>query len=188
MKSIATIFISMLALGMTFISCDGNDYPIPIKIPIATSDTQPPATIIEVVWLYDKTSKTVDGITSPEVYFDNSLCGTSNNIQISASGIIKTEIYYFYASYDYINNNNGFDNGCVAAPTSGTWSLVEGKYKIPIVAAYTINDGKIEMKTDFFDVVSVTSTVLKLKSYPKIEEGKTTVTTITFINNNGWAY
>jgi hypothetical protein len=188
MKSSATLLVSMLAFAMIFISCDDNDYPIPIKIPVATSDTQPPATIIDVVWFYDKTSKTIDGVTSPEVFFDNSQCGSFNNIKISESGNIKTEIYYFYASDDYINNNNGFDNGCVGAPTNETWSLLEGKYRIPIVATYRVNDGKIEMKTDIFDVVSVSSTVLKLKSYPKIEEGKTTVINITFINNNEWGY
>lgn len=182
MKTTATLILSMLALGMTFISCDDNNYPIPIQIPNATPGavSNPPAATLIGIWFYDKTSKSIDGQTSPEVYFDNSFCGSSNNIKISESGIIETEIYYFYASFDYLNNNNGFDNGCVTAPTKGTWSVNEGSYKIPIVASYKVNDGKIEMKTDFFDVVSISDTTLKLRSNPKNEDGKTIVTNITF--------
>ncbi|MNR65184.1 hypothetical protein D3C85_1881130 [compost metagenome] len=58
--------------------------------------------------------------------------------------------------------------------------MSEGRYEIPIVAGYKINEGKMEMLTDFFELVSVSSEMLKVKSYPKTEGGKTTVTNITF--------
>lgn len=178
MKITATLLFSILVLGMTFISCDSDsiDSPVPIVTPVPTPTPTP--FITERLWYYDKISKTIDGITSPEVYF-NSKCGGWDSILISKSGSINSYILLFDPlAYNYDTGGYG---ACVDGYAEGTWSVDDGRYKIPIVVGYKINDGIIEMDTDFFELESAAGTVLKLKSYPKNEEGKTTVTNITFV-------
>lgn len=80
--------------------------------------------------------------------------------------------------------------GCLGGYDAGTWFSHQGSYTIPILVGYNLSNLRMEMITDLFELVSVSSILLKLKSYPKNEEGKTIVKNITFITSGGgyWDY
>lgn len=201
MKTTTTLLVYALILGITFGSCD-NDYdfdnPTPVATPTQTSPQTPTpnttpsptstststsnTTPIDGFWRYDKMSSTIDGVTSPEVDFNFN--GDSKCSKYSIIAIEPGTIHYNIARYGILYDDK---MDCVSEYNVGTWTLHEDKYTIPIVVGYKMNDVKMEMITDFFELVSVSSTELKVKSYPKSEEGKITVTNITFINDGpGW--
>ena len=180
MKTTITLFIYALVLALSFGSCDNNDdYSVPIAIPTPTPTPTPNPTStpdkIEGEWSYYEMNKTVNGVTSPEEIFNTILlgCGIYDYIDIG-SGIIRIGVY------------NPVVNGCDVTYFQETWTLLEDRYRIPIVVGYKIINGKTELVTDFFELVSISDTELKLTSYPKTEGDKIIV--INIILTKGWDY
>src|SRR5688572_27208136 len=136
MKKVSILFVSALALGMTFTSCNKDD------------DNAAATPSLEGKWNFNKMSVTHDGVTSPEMDYEDNMPGCSKDfIELKAGGI--------YNEGDYV------DDACTLEQYTGTWAKNNNTVSVN-------TDGE----TDEFEIVSVTNTDLKVKS-TFTEEGMT---------------
>jgi hypothetical protein len=143
MKKISVLFISALTLAFAFSSCcDDEDSPV--------------STSIKGKWNFDKMSLTINGVTSPELNYDDNEPGCSKDYIEFASGAVFSEGDY-----------SGLD--CLLDITTGIW------YKNGNVVTIT-SEGVIIP----FEVVSLTSTMLKVK-YSETQDGTAVIVNLTFI-------
>ncbi|WP_269240074.1 lipocalin family protein [Flavobacterium limnophilum] len=143
MKKISVLIISALTLVFAFSSCcDDEDSPIPVSI--------------KGKWNFDKMSLTVNGVTSPELDYDDNEPGCSKD-------------YIEFAPTAVFNEGDYSGSDCLLDITTGTW------YKNGNVVTIT-SDGVIIP----FEVVSLTSTTLKVK-YSEIQDGTTAIVNMTFV-------
>ncbi|ESU28661.1 hypothetical protein FLJC2902T_12520 [Flavobacterium limnosediminis JC2902] len=99
MKKVSILFVSALALGMTFTSCNKDD----------GDNSSAPVASVEGKWNFNKFSVTQNGVTSPEDNYPNNQEGCSKDfIELKADGI--------YNEGDYV------DSACTLEQTPGTWT------------------------------------------------------------------
>lgn len=97
MKKINVLFVSALALGITFASCSSDDSPTPTSASV------------EGKWIYNKTAYTYLGVVNPEEnYAGNELGCVKDYIEFKAGGV--------YADGDYTGTD------CLLIRNDGTWS------------------------------------------------------------------
>lgn len=143
MKKISVLFISALSLAFAFSSCcDDEDSPVSASI--------------KGKWNFDKMSLTINGVTSPELDYDDNEPGCPKDYVEFAPGAVFNE-------GDYSGSE------CLLDITTGTW------YKNG--NAVTITSEGVVVP---FEVVSLTDTILKVK-YSETQDGTTVIVNITFI-------
>lgn len=127
MKKIIILFVIAFVSGMNFTSC--------------TSEEVSPSSSSTIVgkWNYSKLSYTINGVTSPEIEYDENEPGCSKNyIEFKTGGVF--------------NKGEYSGSTCVLDSESGTWTQSGN--------TITFSDG-----TDVYtaQIVSITSTELKVK-------------------------
>jgi len=143
MKKISVLFISALASAFAFSSCcDDED-----------SQVSPS---IKGKWNFDKISLTINGVTSPELDYDDNEPGCPKD-------------YIEFAPAAVFNEGDYSGSECLLDMTTGTW------YKNGNTVTITS-----EGVTLLFEVISLTSTTLKVK-YSETQDGTTVIVNVTFI-------
>jgi len=97
MKKVIILFVSALALGMAFTSCNNDD----------DSPAPTPASV-EGKWNFSKISETVNGVTSPEEDYGHEPGCNKDYIELKAGGVF--------------NEANYSGSNCALDLSTGTWS------------------------------------------------------------------
>lgn len=142
MKKLSFLFLSALALGMSFTSCSKDD------------DSTPGSVVGK--WNYSKTSTSINGqLVAPEADYDGNEAGCNKDyVEILESGV------YNEVDFDGVDCDQDLD--------AGTW--------VKNGATLTVTSNG---ETDVMTVVSVSSTVLKMK-FSYTEQGITITQNVTF--------
>ena len=143
MKKINVLFVSALTLVFAFSSCcDDEDSPVSASI--------------KGKWNFDKMSLTINGVTSPELdYDDNEPRCSKDYIEFAPEAVFNEGDY------------SGLD--CLLDITTGIW------YKNGKAVSITS-----EGVTLLFEIISMTSATLQVK-YSEIQDGKEVIVNMTFI-------
>jgi hypothetical protein len=140
MKKTIISFVFALFLGLVFTSCSKDDSPSSASASVVGK------------WNYSKISFTINGVTSPEIDYDDDEPGCSKDyIEFKTAGV--------YNEGDYSGTT------CVLDLTVGTWS--ETGSQLTITA-----DGTPAS----LEILSVTSSTLKVKVKEGADSG-----TVTFV-------